>query len=217
MSPVDPLAASVAARFLAQMEEMGVIRKEKGEYCVRSPNNPKWNGGCYPSKEKAEDRRGLAADSGTREMLAGLNRKDQKIWGVAAQLYLLRSERNWGIGDFTDLYNLIDIAAEWGASVVGLNPLHALFIDDPEQASPYAPASRLYLNILNIDVTSIPEFATCEDAKSLLRSKDFTSALDAVRTESLVDYGAVAELKLWMLGPFTHILQRTLVLNDGAR
>ena len=126
--------------------------------------------------------------------------KDQKIWGVAAQLYLLRSERNWGIGDFTDLYTLIDIAAEWGASVVGLNPLHALFIDDPEQASPYAPASRLYLNVLNIDVTSIPEFATCEDAKSLLRSKDFTSALDAVRTESLVNYGAVAELKLRMLG-----------------
>ena len=41
--------------------------------------------------------------------------KDQKIWGVAAQLYLLRSERNWGIGDFTDLNNLIDIVAGWGA------------------------------------------------------------------------------------------------------
>jgi 4-alpha-glucanotransferase len=126
--------------------------------------------------------------------------RNQRIWGVAAQLYLLRSERNWGIGDFTDLHNLIDIAAGWGASVIGLNPLHALFIDDPEQASPYAPASRLYLNILNIDVTSIPEFATCEDAKSLLRSEDFASALDAVRAKNLVDYRAVAELKLWMLG-----------------
>jgi hypothetical protein len=37
-------------------EHIGVIRKEKGEYCVRSPNNPDWNGGCYPSKDKAEDR-----------------------------------------------------------------------------------------------------------------------------------------------------------------
>jgi len=36
--------------------KLAVIRKEKGEYCVKSPNNPDWNGGCYPSKEKAEER-----------------------------------------------------------------------------------------------------------------------------------------------------------------
>jgi hypothetical protein len=45
------LAHRVVARFLE-----AVIRKEKGQYCVRSPNNPDWNGGCYDSKEKAEDR-----------------------------------------------------------------------------------------------------------------------------------------------------------------
>jgi 4-alpha-glucanotransferase len=131
--------------------------------------------------------------------LGPINR-GQKIWGVDAQLYLLRSERNWGIGDFTDLCNLIDIAAGWGASVVGLNPLHALFIEDPEHASPYEPASRLHLNILNIDVTAIPEFATAEDAKSLLKSEDFTSALNAVRAEDIVNYRAVTDLKLMMLG-----------------
>lgn len=36
--------------------KQAVIRKEKGEYCVRSPDNSTWNGGCYPSKEKAEER-----------------------------------------------------------------------------------------------------------------------------------------------------------------
>lgn len=41
---------------MADEEKEGVVRKEKGEYCVRSPNNPDWNGGCYPSKEKAEAR-----------------------------------------------------------------------------------------------------------------------------------------------------------------
>ena len=123
----------------------------------------------------------------------------QKMWGIAAQLYLLRSESNWGIGDFTDLRELIDIAAGWGASVVGVNPLHSLFIDDPEQASPYAPVSRLYLNILNVDVTAIPEFATCQDAKRLLMSADFAVALAEVRTKNLVDYRAVADLKLPVL------------------
>lgn len=43
------------ARLVVRYKQ-AVIRKEKGEYCVKSPNNPDWNGGCYPSKEKAEER-----------------------------------------------------------------------------------------------------------------------------------------------------------------
>lgn len=47
---MDSVVRRVARRFLA------VIREEKGEYCVRSPHNPDWNGGCYPSKGEAEER-----------------------------------------------------------------------------------------------------------------------------------------------------------------
>ncbi|HZT88856.1 MAG TPA: 4-alpha-glucanotransferase [Stellaceae bacterium] len=89
----------------------------------------------------------------------------RRMWGIAAQLYLLRSDENWGIGDFSDLRVLVELAAARGADVIGLNPLHALFPDDPEHASPYSPASRLLLNVLNIDVTAVPEFA---QAASLL-------------------------------------------------
>lgn len=32
------------------------IVKEKGEFCVRSPNNKEWSGGCYPTEDEAEDR-----------------------------------------------------------------------------------------------------------------------------------------------------------------
>lgn len=44
-------AGRVARRYL-----QAVIRKEKGQYCVRSPDNPKWNGGCYDTKAEAEKR-----------------------------------------------------------------------------------------------------------------------------------------------------------------
>jgi 4-alpha-glucanotransferase len=74
------------------------------------------------------------------------------LWGIAAQLYLLRSERDWGIGDFGDLRQLVRQAAERGCDVIGLNPLHQMFLDNPEHASPYSPLTRLYLNALYIAV-----------------------------------------------------------------
>src|SRR4051794_11243328 len=48
----------------------------------------------------------------------------RRLWGIAVQLYSVRSKRNWGIGDFRDLRDVIRIAARAGASAVGLNPLH---------------------------------------------------------------------------------------------
>src|SRR6201989_2997493 len=54
-----------------------------------------------------------------------------RCWLMAVQLYGVRSARNWGIGDFTDLQGLIALAARLGADGVGLNPLHVLFDDRP--------------------------------------------------------------------------------------
>jgi 4-alpha-glucanotransferase len=113
----------------------------------------------------------------------------RRTWIIAAQLYSLRSARNWGHGDFSDLAALIGIAADAGASGVGLNPLHALFVDKPEQASPYSPSSRLFLNPLYIDVTAVPESAQCD-------SGALQPEIDRLRSTELVDYTGVARLKL---------------------
>ena len=74
---------------------------------------------------------------------------------MAVQLYGIRSARNWGIGDFTDLEGLIRLASQLGADGVGLNPLHALFDDRPGDCSPYSPNSRLFLNALYVDVAKL--------------------------------------------------------------
>src|SRR5262245_47004179 len=63
--------------------------------------------------------------------------RGQRLWIIAVQLYSLRSARNWGHGDFSDLAALIDVAAQAGAAGIGLNPLHALFPERPQDASPY--------------------------------------------------------------------------------
>jgi 4-alpha-glucanotransferase len=111
---------------------------------------------------------------------------------LAVQLYALRSCRNWGHGDFTDLARLIALAAAQGASAIGLNPLHVLFLDRPEQASPYAPNSRLFLNPLYIDVEAVPEFPG-------LAATGFESDIAALRETKLVNYTGVARAKLMAL------------------
>ncbi|MDH5511697.1 MAG: malto-oligosyltrehalose synthase, partial [Gammaproteobacteria bacterium] len=120
---------------------------------------------------------------------------DGKVWGPAVQLYAVRSRRNWGIGDFTDLYRIVEECGHAGASLIGLNPLHALFPHNPLHASPYSPSSRQFLNILYIDVEAIPEFAECEPARQKVAESAFQARLQALRAAESVDYLGVAAMK----------------------
>jgi (1->4)-alpha-D-glucan 1-alpha-D-glucosylmutase len=129
----------------------------------------------------------------------GLQRSE-RAWGFSFQLYSLRSRRNWGIGDFTDLRTFVGIAAEAGADVIGLNPLHALHATDPEAASPYSPTSRRFLESRYVDVEAIPEFATCAEARALVASAAFQDELVRLRETSHVDYAGVARAKNVVLG-----------------
>jgi 4-alpha-glucanotransferase len=108
-----------------------------------------------------------------------------RCWLLAVQLYSVRSARNWGMGDFTDLERLIELAGELGADGVGLNPLHALFDDRPRDCSPYSPNSRLFLNALYIDVEKVPEYRPAPNGDVLVR----------LREAPTVDYAGVAEQK----------------------
>ncbi len=118
-----------------------------------------------------------------------------RVWGLSAQLYGIRSARNWGIGDLSDLANLTIGAGRLGAAFVGINPLHALFPDEPENASPYSPSSRQYLNWLYLDIEAIPEFAESLEARILVESHEFQHELARLRAEPLVDYAGVAIAK----------------------
>ena len=118
-----------------------------------------------------------------------------KVWGPAVQLYALRSRRNWGIGDFTDLRNVVDCGADAGAALIGLNPLHALFPHNPAHASPYSPSSRRLLNTVYLDVEAVPEFAECETAKQLVAAPEFQARLQSLRAAESVDYAGVVAMK----------------------
>ncbi|MFZ0854059.1 MAG: 4-alpha-glucanotransferase [Hyphomicrobiaceae bacterium] len=107
-----------------------------------------------------------------------------RAWGVTCQLYGVRSERNWGIGDFEDLARLAEYAGACGADFIGVNPLHALFLADPARRSPYSPSSRRFLNPLYIAVDML------DGAR-----RASSQAVATAREADLVDYAFVGKLK----------------------
>ncbi|MEM7043845.1 MAG: 4-alpha-glucanotransferase, partial [Pseudomonadota bacterium] len=115
------------------------------------------------------------------------------VAGLTAPLYGLRSGRNAGIGDFTDLAVLATKTAPMGADFIGINPVHALFPAEPGRISPYSPSSRLFLNTLLIALDQVPELMPSEAARQLLNDSD---TLQRLRASDLVDYPAVADFKL---------------------
>jgi len=122
-----------------------------------------------------------------------------RVWGVSVQLYGVRSRRNWGMGDFTDLAHLATLFGRQGAALIGVNPLHALYPHNPDHCSPYSPSSRQFLNVLYIDVEAVPDFAECAEAQAAVVTPEFQARLDALRAASLVDYTGVAAAKFPLL------------------
>lgn len=112
-----------------------------------------------------------------------------RIWGMSTQLSALRSESNWGIGDFSDLGDLLSTVTSHGASFLGLNPLHAPLLRTPLQKSPYSPSSRLALNPIFISLDAIPEW-------SEVKNKQLTSSLDELRNTERVEIDGVFQKKL---------------------
>lgn len=120
----------------------------------------------------------------------------KKLWGACVQLYTLRSLNNWGIGDFGDLQKMLREIVHSGGDFIGLNPLHALYPAQPENASPYSPSSRHWLNIIYIDVNAVEDFQNNKAAEVWWAQPVIQRQLEQVRNSEWVDYQGVMALKL---------------------
>ncbi|WP_238997437.1 4-alpha-glucanotransferase, partial [Mycolicibacterium sp. CBMA 361] len=82
---------------------------------------------------------------------------NSRAWGLATQLYSVRSKNSWGTGDLTDLTDLaVWSAALHQADFILVNPLHAAGPVAPMEPSPYLPTSRQFANPLYLRVQAIP-------------------------------------------------------------
>ncbi len=104
---------------------------------------------------------------------------------LAAQIYALRRRGDAGIGDFAALGDFVEQAARHGVQGVAISPVHAQFSADPARFGPYAPSSRVALNVLHAPV---PDGDAAWQAKAA-----------ALEQAALVDWPAasVARLTQW--------------------
>jgi glycogen debranching enzyme GlgX/4-alpha-glucanotransferase len=119
-------------------------------------------------------------------------------FGIAAQLYSLRRAGDQGIGDFTTLGQLATAAGREGAATIGINPLHMLFPEQRERASPYHPSDRRFIDPIYLDVAE-------DDGGA---GADMNADMDAVhglppasvdRADSVSTSDAVAYTEVWAL------------------
>ena len=124
-------------------------------------------------------------------------RDGARRFGLSAHLYSLRRRGDQGIGDFTTLGLLGEATARAGGSLIGINPLHALFVGDRERASPYHPSDRRFLDPVYIDVERVPDFAEAPRARSLYEQQRLRIA--NIAAQKNVDYGGVWQMKQALL------------------
>jgi 4-alpha-glucanotransferase len=136
-----------------------------------------------------------------------------RTWGFFSPLYALRSNSNWGAGDFTDLGRFTEWIGKQGGGVAGTLPLLPTFLGDTFDPSPYSPVSRLFWSEFYLDIQSIPELTGCRAARRVLASPRFRERLAALRAATRVNYRELAELK----GSLLEILARHQAGTDTPR
>ena len=120
-------------------------------------------------------------------------RFDQFKWqgaGVNFPVSSLKSEKSWGVGDFTDLHLLINWAKESGIKLIQLLPINDTTATHTFKDSyPYASISAfalhpLYLNVHKLAVAAGIDF-----------SEDFQNRITALNDKPQLDYDNVVKMK----------------------
>ncbi|MFC4398201.1 4-alpha-glucanotransferase [Arthrobacter sedimenti] len=130
--------------------------------------------------------------------------EERRGWGLATQLYSVRSKRSWGIGDFADLADLAAISGARGADYVLVNPLHAAEPVPPVQPSPYSPSTRRFFNPLYIRIEAIPELAYLRPRKRAALEKLHEEVAVLNKEGARLDRDAVYAAKLQALEMLYH-------------
>jgi 4-alpha-glucanotransferase len=189
VTPARPFTAPVSGTL--HFEQGGSVALSVG--AALPPDTPLGYHSFTPSGAGDHRRVSVIVSPGTCVLPNNLH-----TWGWAVQLYAMRSQNSWGIGDFADLRTLTSWSGKRGAGMVLVNPLHAPSPVISQQPSPYFPSSRVYRNPLYLAVEELGGFADIAATvePELTRAKGLNSDRRIDRDEVFRSKYAVLNL-LW--------------------
>lgn len=139
-------------------------------------------------------------------------KKRERIFGVSVMLYALHSQNSMGIGDFSDLAEIVKLTAQNGGDVVGINPIgvmspfllddcgrHAKKDVDKCDVSPYRTVSRLFVNYIYLNLRDEIDFKNSDEVASFMKKNETEAVLNKINASDKVLYKDVLNLKLSLL------------------
>lgn len=129
----------------------------------------------------------------------GMEEGQFHCYGLAAQLYALRSKQNMGVGDFGDAEALIPILVKNGCDVLGLSPLGMTSPQNRRDVSPYRALNRCFVNYLYLDLKKEPDYQNSQEVQLFVNNPDVQSEIKRLQQANMVDYYAVFQLKTKIL------------------
>lgn len=135
-------------------------------------------------------------------------------YGLAAQIYSLRSENDGGIGNFGGVAALGRAAARRGADALAISPVHALYGVSPGHFSPYSPSTRLFYNPLHADPTAI---FPADLVRSVISEDGFGDAMAAEAGKRLIDWVPATQARQSLLRALFRRLRDPASGLDGLR
>ncbi|MBB4197849.1 4-alpha-glucanotransferase [Rhodoblastus sphagnicola] len=135
-------------------------------------------------------------------------------WGLAAQVYSLRSAHDCGVGDFGGVAALGSSAARLGADFLAISPVHALFGSTPDHYSPYSPSTRLFFNPLAAD----PALVFPEDfVRRAVAAADLGERIETLSGAPLIDWPAAHAAKHALFRALFDLLPQAEQYGDFKR
>ena len=167
--------------------------------------------------------------------LPSFTQNNEHIYGTAVMLYALHSENSMGIGDFSDLKEIVKLTADCGGDVVGVNPLgvmspytqneeklkRAFKIDTQNihnafkqsDVSPYRALSRLFINYAYLDLRKEPDFINSVIVQEFMKLPSTIAEIERLNKVDKVEYANVLKLKLQIL----ELMYKNFQISDENR
>ena len=143
--------------------------------------------------------------------------KGKKLLGLGLQLYSLKSKNSMGIGDFSNLKEVLKLSHKYGCDSLGINPLGAMYAKSKKDVSPYRTLSREYINYIYLDLTVVEDFKKSLKIQKLIKTKKYQTELSHLNASKYINYDKVFKFKLSLLHDMYKFFKDEHIKNNTTR